>query len=102
MNILRSLSLTYRSLNMLLALLVMSASSSLAASEENEIPAPINRTDRYILLAGAEQLHVREVSLKTEGKIPQPPVLLIHGARFPASPLLIRPSKAALWLQLWR
>lgn len=64
MNILRSLSLTYRSLNMLLALLVMSASSSLAASEENEIPAPINRTDRYILLAGAEQLHVREVSLK--------------------------------------
>ncbi|WP_226909040.1 alpha/beta fold hydrolase [Serratia marcescens] len=83
MNILRSLSLTYRSLNMLLALLVMSASSSLAASEENEIPAPINRTDRYILLAGAEQLHVREVSLKTEGKIPQPPVLLIHGARVP-------------------
>ena len=64
MNILRSLSLTYRSLNMLLALLVMSASSSLAASEENEIPAPINRTDRYILLAGAEQLRVREVSLK--------------------------------------
>lgn len=83
MNILRSLSLTYRSLNLLLALLVMSASSTSAASEENETPAPINRTDRYILLAGGEQLHVREVSLKSAGKIAQPPVLLIHGARVP-------------------
>ncbi|WP_440530136.1 alpha/beta hydrolase, partial [Serratia ureilytica] len=79
MNILRSLSLTYRNLNTLLALLIMSASSTLAASKENEIPTPVNRTDRYILLAGGEQLHVREVSLKSEGK----PVLLIHGARVP-------------------
>ncbi|WP_368926093.1 alpha/beta fold hydrolase [Serratia marcescens] len=79
MNILRSLSLTYRNLNTLLALLIMSASSTLAASKENEIPTPVSRTDRYILLAGGEQLHVREVSLKSEGK----PVLLIHGARVP-------------------
>ena len=83
MSILRSLSLTYRSLNMLLALLVMSASPTLAASKENEISAPIKRTDRYIVLADGEQLHVREVRLKSEGKIPQPPVLLIHGARVP-------------------
>ncbi|AIA48631.1 alpha/beta hydrolase fold protein [Serratia sp. FS14] len=68
---------------MLLALLVMSASPTLAASKENEISAPIKRTDRYIVLADGEQLHVREVRLKSEGKIPQPPVLLIHGARVP-------------------
>ncbi|HIE7067434.1 alpha/beta fold hydrolase [Serratia marcescens] len=83
MNILRSLSLTYRNLNMLLALLVMSASPTLAASKENEIPAPIKRTDRHILLANGEQLHIREVRQKPDGKIPQPSVLLIHGARVP-------------------
>ncbi|MFW7224779.1 MULTISPECIES: alpha/beta fold hydrolase [unclassified Serratia (in: enterobacteria)] len=83
MNILRSLSLTYRNLNMLLALLVISASPTLAASKENEIPAPIERTDRHILLANGEQLHVREVRQKPDGKIPQPSVLLIHGARVP-------------------
>ncbi|BEO66313.1 alpha/beta hydrolase [Serratia marcescens] len=83
MNILRSMSLTYRNLNMLLALLVMSASPTLAASKENEIPAPIKRTDRHILLANGEQLHIREVRQKPDGKIPQPSVLLIHGARVP-------------------
>lgn len=83
MSILRSLSLTYRSLNMLLTLLVMSASPTLAVSKENEISAPIKRTDRYIVLADGGQLHVREVRLESEGKIPQPPVLLIHGARVP-------------------
>ncbi|QJW56151.1 4,5:9,10-diseco-3-hydroxy-5,9,17-trioxoandrosta-1(10),2-diene-4-oate hydrolase [Serratia plymuthica] len=82
MSILRSLSLTYRNINILVALL-MSASSALAASEKNEISTPISRTDRYISLEGGEQLHIREVSLKSGGVTPQPPVLLIHGARVP-------------------
>nr|WP_315290561.1 alpha/beta hydrolase [Serratia proteamaculans] len=83
MYILRSLSLTYRSMNILVALLMMSASSALATSEKNEISMPISRTDRYISLDGGEQLHIREVSLKSGGMAPQPPVLLIHGARVP-------------------
>lgn len=83
MNILKSLSLTYRNINMLAALLMMSASPMLAASEKNDVSPTINRTDRYIALENGEQLHIREVSMKSNGMAPLSPVLLIHGARVP-------------------
>lgn len=82
MNILRSLSLTYRSIN-LLGTLLMSASSALAEPEINETSTQLNRTDRYVTLEGGEQLHIREVSLKSGIRKSQTPVLLIHGARVP-------------------
>lgn len=82
MNILRSLSLTYRSIN-LLGTLIMSASSALAEPEINETSTQLNRTDRYVTLEGGEQLHIREVSLKSGIRKSQTPVLLIHGARVP-------------------
>ncbi|WP_250981565.1 alpha/beta hydrolase [Rahnella sp. CG8] len=82
MSILRLVSLTYRSMN-ILGVLLMSVSSVLAAPEKNDTSTPISRTDRYISLEGDEQLYVREVRLKSGTMTPQPPVLLIHGARVP-------------------
>ncbi|WP_265553352.1 alpha/beta hydrolase [Serratia grimesii] len=83
MNILRSLSLPYRSINMLAAFLMMSASCALGASEENDLSNPISRTERYVALENGERLHIREVRLKSSSTTPLSPVLLIHGARVP-------------------